>query len=54
MNGSSVVVSARIPAIKDHDGGLRRGSCLPSFFNEPVGNIIVSIEENNPLSPMDV
>lgn len=52
MNGSSMVVSARMPAIKDHDVGLRHSSCLPSFFNEPVCYVIVSIEENHPLSLM--
>lgn len=54
MNGSSMVVNARMPAIKDYDIGLRHGSYLPSFFNKPVCYVIVCIQEDNPLSQKNV
>ncbi|MEL2745688.1 hypothetical protein R9M53_01390, partial [Escherichia coli] len=45
MNRSSMLVSTGMPAIKDHDVGLRRTNCLPSFFYEPICYIVVRIKE---------
>ncbi|ESA86727.1 hypothetical protein HMPREF1601_03254 [Escherichia coli 907779] len=47
MNRSSMLVSTGMPAIKDHDVGLRRTNCLPSFFYEPICYIVVRIKEYN-------
>lgn len=47
VNRSSMLVSTGMPAIKEHDVGLRRTNCLPSFFYEPICYIVVRIKEYN-------
>lgn len=50
VNRSSMLVSTGMPAIKDHDVGLRRTNCLPSFSMNPSA-ISSSASRNITYSP---
>jgi len=43
-----------MPAVKEHYIGLQSSSHFLSFVDETISNIIVSIEKNCLLSPMNV